>query len=397
MTEPDKGAGAGEFREGGVPEGAEEESWLERLGDSIGAVILGVILVLGSGSLLFWNESRAVDSALGFAEGSSALTVPADRIDPDNDGRLVHVVGMLTTSGPAADFEFGMKSPGARLRRIVEMFQWSEEAPPESGNGGGPKTYSYTRRWSDRPIESDDFHEWRGHANPLMPYRTHLALAPGPRLGAFIVPPNLLYQFGSELPLPAGEEQAALLQRRLGRPVTLVDGTLYVGSNPAQPEIGDLRITFRHVPLQKATVVAEQAGRTFEAFHPRAGGPIEVMAPGEVAASKLFKVVEEEGDPWPWIIRAGGCLMMFVGFVLVIGPISSLADVVPILIAVVEAGVAAVGLFFTVVVAPLIAAAAWVMYRPVIAAAVLAAGAILAAGALWLAHWHKAKKEAAAV
>lgn len=402
MTEPDKGpdkgivAGEGDREEDASAED-EDESLLERLGDSVGAVILGVILIVIAGSGLFWNESRAVDRAKGIDDGNGVRTIAADRIDPQNDGRLVHVVGMLTATGPAADLEFDVKSPAVRLRRIVEMFQWSEEVSGEPGSGGSEPKYRHTGVWADHPIDSDDFHDWYGHDNPSMPYRTHLILAPGPKLGAFFVPPNLLYRFGEELPLKAGDEQAAFLRKRLDRPVKAVDGVLYVGDDPAHPEVGDLRITFRHVPLQKASVVAEQAGMTFEPFHPRVGGPVEVIAPGEVAAAKLFEVAKEPGSPWSWIIRGGCCLLMFVGFVLVIGPISALCDVMPILVAVVEAGIAVVGLFFTVLLAPLIVAAAWVMYRPAVAAAAVAIAAVLASGALWLAHWHKAKSEASAV
>ncbi|SJZ94503.1 Protein of unknown function [Enhydrobacter aerosaccus] len=376
----------------------EEGSWLERLGDSVGAIVLGVVLIVAASSLLFWNERQAVSNEKGMAQGAGVLSVPADRINPDNDGKLVHVVGTLTAVGPATDLEFGMRSPGIRLHRIVEMFQWREESEPGKANGNGTaRKYVYVRAWAEYPVDSDDFQEWRGHANPEMPYRTHLALAPGPRLGAFIVPPNLLYRFGVEEPLAAGDEQAALLRKRLNRPVKVVDGALYVGSDPADPQIGDLRITFRHVPLQTASVVAEQAGRTFDAYHPEVGGPIEVMLPGDVPATKMFTMPEDGGSAWAWAIRVGGGLLMFLGFVLVMGPISALADIVPILIAVVEAGVAAIGLFFTAVLAPLIVAGAWVMYRPDIAVAVIAAGAVLALGALWLAHWHKAKRDAAAV
>ncbi len=401
MAGPDEKAGAVEEKRDVDEFSDGEDSWLGRLGESLGAIILGVMLVLAAASLLFWNEVRAVDTARGRAEGAGMRTVPSDRIDPENNGKLVHVVGMLTTGGPATDLEFAMKSPGIRLRRVVEMFQWIEESETEAkktANGGveARTTYNYRRAWAEQPIDSGDFHEWRNHDNPEMPYRTHLILAPDPKLGAFIVPPNLLYRFGVEVPLAAGAEQAALLRKRLNRPVKVVDGVLYVGSNPARPEVGDLRITFFHVPLQKASVVAEQAGLTFDAYHPRSGGPIEVMSPGEIEAAKLFKAAEEDRRPWTWVIRAGGCLLMFVGFVLVMGPIGALADIVPILNAIVEAGVAVVGLFFTVIVAPLIGAAAWFMYRPAIALAVLAVGAVLAAGALWFAHWHKARKEAAA-
>jgi hypothetical protein len=376
----------------------EESSWLERLAGSFGGIIFGLLLVVVAGALLFWNEGHAVKAARSLAEGSGVVrTVPADRIAPANDGRLVHVVGMLTASGPVADPEFGMKSHSIRLKRTVEMFQWTETSESESTKkpGGSEQTrttYKYKRAWSERPVDSEAFHQPRGHANSEMTYRTHYALAPGPRLGAFIVPPEMLYRFGTEEPLRATDEQAQALQKRLGRTVRTVDGVLYISSDPEHPEIGDFRITYTRVPLQTATVVAVQVGQTFDAYHVRAGGTVELMKPGKVPAADLFKEAQDDNRAWTWLIRAGGCLLMMFGFAVVMGPVRVLADVIPLLGNIVGAGVALLALMLTCILAPVIIAVGWFFYRPVVALAVLAGGAALAGGAYWLARRRQARQ-----
>jgi hypothetical protein len=107
----------------------------------------------------------------------------------------------------------------------------------------------------------------------------------------------------------------------------------------------------------------------------------------------MFKEAQDENRMWTWIIRAGGALGMFIGFALMMGPIAVLADVIPILGDVVEAGVGMIALLLTLVLAPLVIAIAWFMYRPVVAVIVLVLGGALAYGAI---HWARARKAARA-
>jgi len=137
-----------------------------------------------------------------------------------------------------------------------------------------------------------------------------------------------------------------------------------------------------------------QAGQTFDAYHARAGGTVELMKPGKVLAADLFKEAQDDNRAWTWLIRAGGCLLMMFGFAAVMGPVRVLADVIPLLGDIVGAGVALLALMLTCILAPVIIAVGWFFYRPVVALAVLAGGAALAGGAYWLARRRKAPASA---
>jgi len=79
----------------------ESSSWLGRLGKSLVGIVFGVLLVIVACVLLFWNEGHAVKVAQSLSEGAGIVrTVAADKPDPANDGKLVHVIGALTASGP---------------------------------------------------------------------------------------------------------------------------------------------------------------------------------------------------------------------------------------------------------------------------------------------------------
>ena len=377
------------------------KSWLQRVGESFAGVVIGFVLIAGTAILLFWNEGRAIQTARSLDEGAGAVrTVAADRVDAANDGKLVHVTGPLSVGGSISDNEFGVRSAGVRLVRHVEMYQWKEETESETRKklGGGEETvtkYKYSREWSDRPIDSSKFKDRRGHANPQMIYRQRNVVAQT-RLGAFKVPENLLQNFGEEQPIAATAEQASALQARLNKPVQAVDGVLYVGADAGQPAVGDLRITFKEVRLQTASVIGRQAGGTFEPYQTQAGGTFQLIAAGQVPAADMFKSAQASNRLLTWILRGVGVVLMFIGFAMILKPLSVLADVIPILGDIVGAGAGIVAFLCTAAIAPLVIAIGWLWYRPVVAIGILAIGGILTYAAIRLGRQRAARKAGAA-
>lgn len=377
-------------------------SWFSRLGQAIGGVLFGLLAVLVAIVLLFWNEGRAIRTAQGLSEGAGIVrSVPADRIDPANDGRLVHATGMLSTGGPVADGDFAVRVRALRLVRHVEMYQWQEEQQTESRTklGGGEErttTYKYVRGWSDRPVDSTRFKEPRGHTNPVMTYQSREAIADGTRLGAFAVPDSLLRGFGEQRKLAATETQANALQIRVDKPVAVADGVLLVGRNAAQPAIGDMRVSFFEVPLQAASVVAMQSGDGFAPFRTHTGTTVELIAAGALPAAAMFQQAQEENVTFTWLLRGAGAIVMLVGFALILRPLGVAADVIPFLGGIVGAGTGLVALLCTVAVAPVVIAVGWLWYRPLVGIGVLAVGGAATWGLLRLARRRVAQKTAAA-
>lgn len=377
-------------------------SWLQRLGQAIVGVLVGIVVVVASGVLLFWNEGRAIKTAQGLTEGAGVVrSVTADRIDPGNDRMLIHVSGMLSAGGPVGDPDFALKVQSLRLVRQVEMYQWKEETQTETRTklGGGEErttTYSYVRTWSDQPIDSTRFRETRGHTNPMMTYRPREAVAAGTHLGAFAVPDRLILGFGVPRPLAATEAQANALQIRIDKPVRVIDGILYAGRDPAQPAIGDLKVSFAEVPLQTASIVAAQAGSSLAPFPTRTGTTVELISAGTVPAAEMFKEAQEDNVTFTWVLRAVGAFVMFVGFALILRPLRVAADLIPFLGSLVGAGAGLVAMICTAVLAPLVIALGWLWYRPLVAVGILVVGAAAAYGLILLARRRVARKAAMA-
>lgn len=376
-------------------------SWFARLGQAIVGVLIGLMFVVVSIGVLFWNEGRAIRTAQGLAEGAGIVrSVSADSVDRSNDGRLIHVAGMLSTAGPVSDPDFGLKVQGVRLVRHVEVFQWKEETHSETRAkfGGGEErttTYKYLRTWSDKPIDSDRFKEPRGHTNPVMTYQSRDLLAAGTRLGAFAVPDSLLRGFGEPRRVATTEVQANALQIRVNKPVAVNDGVLYVGRDPSQPAIGDMRISFAEVPLQTASVVAAQAGSGFAPFPTHTGTTVELISAGTVPPKVMFQHAQEENVTMTWVLRLIGVIFMLIGFNLVLRPLAVAGSVIPLLGDVIGAGTFLVALVCTTAIAPIVIAFGWLWYRPLVGVGVLVVGAAATWGLSRLLHTLAAAKKAA--
>src|SRR5712672_310876 len=72
--------------------------WGQRIGQSIVGALIGLLLVIGSVVLLWWNEGRAVDAIRALDRGARQLVeANATAVDPANNNKLVHLSGAMTT------------------------------------------------------------------------------------------------------------------------------------------------------------------------------------------------------------------------------------------------------------------------------------------------------------
>lgn len=357
-------------------------SWGQKLMESIMGVGIGLLMIVVMSVLLFWNEGRAVQTTRSLDEGSGAVVrATASRVDPANDGKLVYVQGDLAATAPVADSALGIRAKAARLERHVEMFQWKEERHTETRkNLGGSEerttTYSYSRVWSDKRIDSSRFQHAAGHNNPQMRFSNFQAIASDAELSAFKPGATALSRIPASEAKPIPQEAASQFQGRaeLG-PAHVVDGALYLGPDPSESRVGDLRVSYKIAPLGPTSFIARQAGADLQEYQTKAGDALLLARSGNVAPEAMFAQAHAENRMITWLLRLVGTVFVFVGFTLILRPIAVLGDVVPIIGSILGAGTALAAMVLTMVVAPLVIAVAWFFYRPMISLAVLAAGA----------------------
>ena len=345
------------------------------------------MLIVGSSIFLFWNEGRAVQTQRSLTEGASlVVSVDPARVDPANDGKLVHLSGDLKPGAPLTDPDFTVTATALRLVRTVEMYQWKEESKTETRkNVGGSEetvtTYEYVRTWSETRIDSSRFKRPEGHVNPQMQYRGASYSSRDATLGAF--------RPGTNVHRPASRERdRARSIRRWRRSwraasrgrCTSPTAASISGRAPSQPRIGDLRISFQLAPAGPTSIIGRQAGTGFAEYQTKAGDALLMVRPGTLSAADMFAAAQRENRILTWILRFAGVFAMFIGFMMILTPLVVVADVVPFIGNILSAGSAIVSLVLTAIVAPVVIAVAWFWYRPLVSAAVLAVGLVLAYG-----------------
>lgn len=362
-----------------------QTGYLSRIGKSIKGVIFGLILVAVSFPVLWFNEGRSVKTAKGLAAGEKvAITVPSDKVDAANEGKLVHTSGRAEAKDTVKDDLFGVSSPGlVKLQRLVEHYQWIENrsTKTEKKVGGSEETvttYSYSQGWDDTVHNSTSFHKPTGHNNPEPPFTTKVFLSQDTHLGAFRLPGFLVNDWNDyrDQALP----EVSTLPEAVQGKTTASGEWLYVGGKPDSPKIGDTRVKFESVPPGDASVLAQQVKDTFEAFETGFGTAIARIAGGVQSKEAMFAAAKAENTFITWLLRFGGFLLMFIGISMLLNPLRVLADVVPFIGNLVGAGTGLASFLIAGIGSLITIALAWVWYRPLLGISLL----LVAAGAGFL-------------
>lgn len=347
------------------------ENWFTRLGKTAKGVVFGLVLIVVAIGGLFWNEGRAVKRAKDLEAGTGALVaIPRPEVEARNEGQLVHFNGDATTPQTLSDDQFDVTADALRLRRSVEMYQWDEdqETDTRTKTGGSKETtttYSYHQKWSSRVIDSDSFHQSDGHQNPAtMPFTSETWESEDVSVGSFDLPDALLTKLNNfqTIGAPAQVNENQVVQ----------GNTVYLCAdnsnrpNPAEPQIGDVRVTWSAVPEGSVSVLGVQTGQTLASWTGPSGSSIFEIRPGTHTGQAMFGQLEAQNRQTLWIIRAIGFVAMMIGFGMVFAPLAVLADVLPPVGSLVRVGTGLISFLVSTIVSLGTIGIGWVYYRPMI-------------------------------
>ena len=360
--------------------------WFSRVGGAIKGLFIGLILIVGGAALLWFNEGRAVKTAKALKEGAAVvISVNAATVDGAQEGKLVHMTGEATTGEQLSDPDFGIASTTIALRRSVEMYQWKESSHSKTTKklGGGEETvttYTYDKTWSHEAISSAGFKQPDGHGNPgsfAFPEQTWRASRV--TLGAFTLSAGLVGQMSDFVPLPVTDTSGVRLPAGRFAGMHISGSYLFLGADPAKPQVDDIRVSFAQVRPATVSIVARQQGSGFEPYLTTVGRELEMLEMGTNSAEAMFKSGEASNNALTWILRAVGFILIFIGFAAVFKPLSVLADVVPFIGNLARIGTGIVAFLLALIISLVVIAIAWIVYRPVLAIGllVLALGAVV--------------------
>jgi hypothetical protein len=362
----------------GVITEVTNQSIFGRIGNSIVGMLFGFVLLAGSVILLFWNEGRAVATAKSLREGAATvIDVPAENINSANESKLIHVTGETAVTEPLQDPIFNISEKALRLRRNIEVYVWKEKKESKSRDkiGGGKETtttYSYEKVWSPDLIKSSSFKSAEDHQNPArleIPKKEFVAA--NATLGQFRLTPQIIGKVDGDEGLEATTDQLSQVSEKFQSKLKVEGNQFYLGADSANPEIGDEKISFGVLRPGTLSVVAAQTKQSFTPYITTNEREIELVELGNHSAAQMFAHAQAANRTLTWILRAVGFGAMFFGGLLVLGPISAMARILPFLGSLVEMGFAIVSFFFSAIVSLLVIAVAWIVYRPVLGIALI--------------------------
>ncbi len=386
------------------------ESWGSRLGASLKGIVIGAALFIVAFPVLFWNEGDSVKTAKALDEGEGAYVAVESNgvVNPEMNGKLVHMTGKVETKDVLADDEFGISVEGIRLERRVEMYQWVEdERTVEKKNVGGSvtktTTYSYSKEWVERPVDSTQFHVQSengvSYENPAaFEFAGWKKSAANVKFGAFRFGEDMIAKVGGakEYEIPASFTSRVARVKIQGNVIYVPNSATRLNEKNerdvvAQPRIGDMRVTYKVVWPHEVSIVAKQQGDTFGAYTAKNGKSICMLADGVKDGAAMFASAKKGNAMKTWGMRVIGFLMMFIGLSMVLKPLSVLADVLPFLGNLMEMGISLVAGLVAMICSLVTIAIAWIFYRPILGIGLLVVAAVL----IWKLKQAKRGKSAA--
>ncbi len=339
---------------------------------SIGGVFIGVVLFIASLPLLFWNESRAVETYNSLAEGASAvINASADAVNPANEGKLVYVTGLATTNETLTDPDFRISAKAIKLIRETQMYQWKESSETKTSGNTKTTTYTYSKEWSSTYHNSKSFNQPSGHENPEMLYKPAEVVAQNVTLQAFTLSTDLIKKTSGAKPL-AVDSLSYTVPSSVKDRTQVVDGFFYIGSGTLQsPQVGDLQVKFSIIEPTTVSVVAKQSSNRLVSYQTKAGDAIALLTMGTSSAEEMFKKAQDENSMMTWLLRGGGFLAMFIGVALILGPLTMVISFIPFLGGLVERALLGVAFAITFLLSGVVIAIAWIIYHPLIGIAIL--------------------------
>ena len=302
-----------------------------RIVNSLGGIIFGIILFLGSFVVLYLNEGRSSDyiTARLTQEIGSAI-ISQDKTLQD---KPVSATGIFNTTETIGDNLF--LKPGAfiAIKRRAETYAWQEEVTSSTKkNLGGSETtettYNYTQGWDAAPRQTSTFKHAEGHENLQPSISNALIKAQKATLGAYAVDPQTIeLPSFTDLKLTADTIQSSKDMQLIDDRYIFVAKT--AGSTYASPKIGDMRISYQVVPTGKtATVFGKLDGDKISSYFNEKNKHSLYRAEWGSRAEALGELKKEQ-TLLLWILRLIGVFMMWLGLNLVFAPISVILDVLP--------------------------------------------------------------------
>jgi len=371
-------------------------SYGQRLSGSFKKILTGFLLFFIATAMLFWNEGNYVKEkkAIGEAQSLTRSVSDVSINDGEYNGRLIHATAFAKTADTLVDNQFGFRVGAISLSRNVEFYQYEESSSTQRRDvvGGAQEevtTYSYNKKWVSRPINSGSFADpnYQRSNFVLADVETMSQYADYVSFGAYRLPPFMVRDIRGNVSVNEilSEErikhwEGVISNRGFTSKVSQSGNVVYFGKSAGQPEVGDVKVTFTHIPPSKEiSIIGKVNHNTFEPFVAKNGRSFYKVSSGLVSAPQMFEAAHEANRIFTWILRITGVILVVVGLRAIFEFLPTLFKVIPFLSKIVNIGIAIVCTVVGISWSLLIISLSWLFYRPLIGAPLL----LLSIAGIW--------------
>lgn len=344
-------------------------SYFSKIKNALAGVLFGFLLVGGSIWGLFSNEGR-VD--LSILAEDAVQTFNQEELS-QNDEKLVVLTGDIELDNVLEDDIVSLED-ALVLNKKMEAFAWVEnvETKTETRTGGSDTkttTYSYSKEWVTNVQDSSKFKESAEHQNPELSLQSDTFRAAGFGIEGI--------NFDTEgLRLPSASE-SVIDELTLKDDFYVIDGDfVYDGfGTVSDPEIGDVRISYTGIPSLTRVSLFGVWDSNLESVTPFIGkrdAKLFGLYRGDATTAK--ETMHKEYTTAKWGMRIGMLLLMFVGFSMILAPLHTVLDVIPMFGRLGKSVVGLVSFFLTLVIGGVVILLGKVWYSWVIILAILGFG-----------------------
>ena len=337
---------------------------MKRVGNSFKGILGGLIAIVIGVILLWWNEGNNVRNIKSTAEMEKTyIDVSSEKVDASNEGKLIATNGKLINEEELTDSTFNVTVKTPLLKRTVEMYQWEEDSDTDED---GDTHYSYKKKWSSDLIDSDNFHQ-KGHDNPKSKkYENDSQASSDVKVGAFTLSSNQVFSLSTDGRFTDYNETVI---NDLN--MTVSDSYVTTSNDLANPQVGDIRISFTYNNSTDVSVLAVQSGQTFVDFVSKEGRSINRVMDGVHSGIEMINIIRSEDNLLKWILRAIGIILCMLGIGTILKPISAVTSYVPLLGNIVGAAVGLVSFVLGLCLGFIVIAIAWIRFRPILGISLL--------------------------
>lgn len=132
------------------------------------------------------------------------------------------------------------------------------------------------------------------------------------------------------------------------------------------------------VKPSEVSIVTKQINNTFEPYTAKTGGNINLLQVGSHSADAMINKEQSSNKTLTWILRVVGFFLMFLGINLILKPLSVIADMLPLLGNIIQAGTGIIALLLSAALSLITIAIGWIVYRPLLGILLLIAALGLA-------------------